>query len=171
LPRERDEQQRRTSYIRPTDDPSVPVRKRGMEIVRDPALNTGSGFPDSARDALGLRGRVPPQVVSIEDQVERVMPNFHRQHNDLDRYTWLENQHRHLPRRRSGRGQLPGLEGRGFHILRRRLHLGRIGRRRQPGVRTPQPGPDADPRHLDTYRGSGLRDRLREGLGRNRATG
>lgn len=83
--------ERRTSG--PTDEPSVPVRKRGMDIVRDPALNKGSGFPDSERDALGLRGLVPPQVVSIDDQVERVMRNFRRQHSDLDRYTYLENLH------------------------------------------------------------------------------
>jgi malate dehydrogenase (oxaloacetate-decarboxylating)(NADP+) len=86
----------RTNKHRPTasaDAPSLPVRKRGLDIVRDPLLNKGTGFADSERDALGLRGLVPPEVVSMDDQVRRVMENFHRQSSDLDRYTNLETLH------------------------------------------------------------------------------
>ena len=75
------------------DSPAIPVAKRGLELVHDPLLNKGTGFPDSERDALGLRGLVPPQIVNIDDQVSRVMENFHRQQSDLDRYTHLENLH------------------------------------------------------------------------------
>ena len=77
----------------PVDGPAIPVAKRGLELVHDPLLNKGTGFPDSERDALGLRGLVPPQIVNIDDQVSRVMENFHRQQSDLDRYTHLENLH------------------------------------------------------------------------------
>jgi malate dehydrogenase (oxaloacetate-decarboxylating)(NADP+) len=56
-------------------------------------LNKGTGFPDSERDALGIRGMVPPQAVSIDDQVRRAMENFDRQGNDLDRYIFLEALH------------------------------------------------------------------------------
>jgi malate dehydrogenase (oxaloacetate-decarboxylating)(NADP+) len=75
------------------DDPVLPVHKRGHELICDPILNKGTGFPDSERDALGLRGLVPPQVVSIDDQVARVMENFRRQDNDLARYLHLEGLH------------------------------------------------------------------------------
>lgn len=75
------------------DMPALPVSKRGLEIVYDPLLNKGTSFPDNERDALGLRGLVPPQIASIEDQARRVMENFHRQHSDLDRYTYLETLH------------------------------------------------------------------------------
>ena len=75
------------------DAPALSVRKRGLAIVRDPVLNKGTGFPDSERDALGLRGLVPPEVVSIDDQAQRVMENFHRQSSDLDRYSYLETLH------------------------------------------------------------------------------
>ncbi len=75
------------------DDPILPVTKRGKEVLCDPMLNKGSGFPDSERDALRIRGLVPPQVVSIDDQVTRVMENFHRQANDLERYIHLETLH------------------------------------------------------------------------------
>jgi malate dehydrogenase (oxaloacetate-decarboxylating)(NADP+) len=72
------------------DDPVLPVSKRGRELLSDPMLNKGTGFPDSERDALGIRGLVPPQVVSIDDQVSRAMENFRRQEHDLDRYIFLE---------------------------------------------------------------------------------
>lgn len=75
------------------DDPVLSVSKRGKELLCDPILNKGTGFPDSERDVLGIRGMVPPQVVSIDDQVCRVMENFHRQGNDLDRYSHLEALH------------------------------------------------------------------------------
>ena len=55
------------------DQPVLPVTKRGKDLLTDPLLNKGTGFPDSERDALGIRGLVPPQVVSIDDQVQRAM--------------------------------------------------------------------------------------------------
>jgi malate dehydrogenase (oxaloacetate-decarboxylating)(NADP+) len=75
------------------DDPVLPVGKRGRDLLTDPMLNKGTGFPDSERDALGIRGLVPPQVVSIDDQVNRAMENFRRQEHDLDRYIFLEALH------------------------------------------------------------------------------
>jgi malate dehydrogenase (oxaloacetate-decarboxylating)(NADP+) len=77
----------------PAQDPILRVRKRGKDLLFDPLLNKGTGFPDSERDAFGIRGLVPPQVVSIDDQVARVMENFRRQGNDLDRYIHLEALH------------------------------------------------------------------------------
>ena len=75
------------------ENPVLPVRKRGRDLLYDPALNKGTGFPDSERDALGLRGLVPPQVVSIDDQVQRVMENYRRKDQDLERYIHLEALH------------------------------------------------------------------------------
>jgi malate dehydrogenase (oxaloacetate-decarboxylating)(NADP+) len=75
------------------DDPVLPVAKRGKALLCDPLLNKGTGFPDNERDALGIRGLVPPQVVSIDDQVQRVMGNYRRKENDLERYIHLETLH------------------------------------------------------------------------------
>lgn len=75
------------------DDPALLVTKRGRELLQDPTLNKGTGFPDSERDALGIRGLVPPEVVSIDDQVQRVMENYWRKANDLDRYVYMEGLH------------------------------------------------------------------------------
>ncbi|MBK1641929.1 NAD-dependent malic enzyme [Chromatium okenii] len=71
----------------------LPVYKRGLDLVRDPLLNKGTGFTINERATLGLRGLVPPQVVDIEDQERRILQNFQRQHDDLDRYTYLETLH------------------------------------------------------------------------------
>ncbi len=75
------------------DDPTLGVSKRGRTLLCDPLLNKGTGFPDSERDTLGLRGLVPPQVVSIDDQVQRVMENYRRKEHDLERYIHLETLH------------------------------------------------------------------------------
>ncbi len=75
------------------DSPTLPVKKRGRDLLRDPSLNKGTGFADSERDALGLRGLVPPEVVSIDDQVQRALENYQHQTNDLDRYIFLETLH------------------------------------------------------------------------------
>ncbi len=75
------------------DNPVLPVTKRGKALLNDPLLNKGTGFPDSERDTLGLRGLVPPQVVSIDDQAERALENYRRKGNDLERYIHLETLH------------------------------------------------------------------------------
>jgi malate dehydrogenase (oxaloacetate-decarboxylating)(NADP+) len=75
------------------DAPILPVTKRGRDLLSDPMMNKGTGFPDSERDAFGIRGMVPHQVVSIDDQAGRAMENFRRQNSDLDRYIFLEALH------------------------------------------------------------------------------
>lgn len=60
-----------------------------MELLHDPALNKGSAFTDKERDALGLRGLLPPRVHTIADQVERVLENFRKQPTDLAKYIFL----------------------------------------------------------------------------------
>ncbi len=59
---------------------------RGMELVRDPLLNKGTAFTEAERDALGLRGLLPPHVNTQANQVARVLENFHRKTDPLERY-------------------------------------------------------------------------------------
>jgi malate dehydrogenase (oxaloacetate-decarboxylating)(NADP+) len=58
----------------------------GVELLHNPVLNKGTAFTDEERDALGLRGLLPPHVHSQEEQVLRVMENFYRKPNNLERY-------------------------------------------------------------------------------------
>ncbi len=66
--------------------PGIPT---GMELLTNPLLNKGSGFPEEEREALGLRGLLPPRVFSMEEQVLRVMENYSRKTTDLERYIHL----------------------------------------------------------------------------------
>jgi malate dehydrogenase (oxaloacetate-decarboxylating)(NADP+) len=63
---------------------------RGTVLLRDPTLNKGTAFSDAERDALGLRGLLPPAVFKMEDQVARVLENFRRLDSNLSKYILLE---------------------------------------------------------------------------------
>jgi malate dehydrogenase (oxaloacetate-decarboxylating)(NADP+) len=61
----------------------------GVALLHDPELNKSTAFTAAERDALGLRGLLPPRVMTLDDQVRRVMENFERKPNDLERYVYL----------------------------------------------------------------------------------
>jgi malate dehydrogenase (oxaloacetate-decarboxylating)(NADP+) len=59
---------------------------RGTALLREPLLNKGTAFSAAERDALGLRGLLPPRINTQADQVNRVLENFRRKPTDLDKY-------------------------------------------------------------------------------------
>jgi malate dehydrogenase (oxaloacetate-decarboxylating)(NADP+) len=61
----------------------------GIDLLRDPTLNKGTGFTEEERNALGLQGLLPPHVNSLETQVMQVTENFHRKPTDLERYIYM----------------------------------------------------------------------------------
>jgi malate dehydrogenase (oxaloacetate-decarboxylating)(NADP+) len=62
---------------------------RGFALLNDPVLNKGTAFTEAERDALGLRGLLPPHVFTIEEQTERVLENYRDKMTDLERYIHL----------------------------------------------------------------------------------
>lgn len=66
-----------------------PVYPRGAALLTDPLLNKGTAFTELERDALGLRGLLPPRVFSMEEQVKRVLGNFRRKADPLEKYIFL----------------------------------------------------------------------------------
>jgi len=66
---------------------------KGLAILQDPALNKGTAFTEAERDALHLRGLLPPHVASQELQLGRVLENFRRQPSDLEKYVNLRSLH------------------------------------------------------------------------------
>jgi malate dehydrogenase (oxaloacetate-decarboxylating)(NADP+) len=66
---------------------------RGMALLRDPLLNKGTAFTEAERDALGLRGFLPAHVLSMEEQVARVLVNLRSLPNDLEKYIALNSLH------------------------------------------------------------------------------
>jgi malate dehydrogenase (oxaloacetate-decarboxylating)(NADP+) len=63
---------------------------RGAALLRDPTLNKGSAFTVLEREVLGLRGLLPPYVCTQEEQVARVLQNFHRLQTPLEKYILIE---------------------------------------------------------------------------------
>ncbi len=59
---------------------------RGMALLQEPRYNKGTAFTEKERDALGLRGLLPPHINTQEEQVMRVMKNFAQKPSDLERY-------------------------------------------------------------------------------------
>ena len=78
---------------RPLPPPLPEWFPRGTALLRDPTLNRGTAFTLRERDMLGLRGLLPPHVITQEDQVNRVLENFRRLDSDLSRYILLEALH------------------------------------------------------------------------------
>ncbi|CAN6465225.1 unnamed protein product [Victoria cruziana] len=69
------------------------VHKRGADILHDPWFNKDTGFPLTERDRLGLRGLLPPRVISFEQQYDRFILSFrsleHNTRGELDDVTSL----------------------------------------------------------------------------------
>ena len=62
---------------------------RGVKLLHDPVWNKGTAFTQTERDALGLRGLLPPTVQTQDEQVMRVMENLRAKTTDLERYIFL----------------------------------------------------------------------------------
>ncbi len=61
----------------------------GVAVLRDPAFNKGTAFTEAERDALGIRGLLPPRVHTMEEQLVRVLGNCRRKTTNLDKYIFL----------------------------------------------------------------------------------
>ncbi|MDP4200818.1 MAG: NAD-dependent malic enzyme [Bacteroidota bacterium] len=59
------------------------------DLLRDPTLNKGRAFTAEERVALGLRGLLPPRIISLDEQAARVIATVRAKKNDLDRYNSL----------------------------------------------------------------------------------
>lgn len=63
--------------------------QRGVKVLHDPVLNKGTAFTEEERDRLGLRGLLPPRVLTQDHQKKRVLENLSVKPNDLERYIYL----------------------------------------------------------------------------------
>jgi malate dehydrogenase (oxaloacetate-decarboxylating)(NADP+) len=72
--------------VEPTIESKMPT---GIYLLHNPMLNQGTSFTEQERKSLGLRGLLPPRVISQELQAQRVMDNFLKKSNDLEKYTYM----------------------------------------------------------------------------------
>ena len=68
---------------------SFQLHPHGAALLHDRLLNKGAGFSEAERDALGLRGLLPPRVASLDDQVARVLENVRSMPTSLTQYRYL----------------------------------------------------------------------------------
>ena len=61
---------------RQSDDPG-----RGVKLLHDPVRNKGTAFTAAEREALGLRGLLPPRIHTIAEQAQRVLANLRERKN------------------------------------------------------------------------------------------
>jgi malate dehydrogenase (oxaloacetate-decarboxylating)(NADP+) len=61
----------------------------GTAWLHDPTRNKGTAFSEAERDALGLRGLLPPRVSTLERQAARAMENLRRKPDNLEKYIFL----------------------------------------------------------------------------------
>jgi len=66
---------------------------KGLALLHDPMLNRGTAFTEKERDALGLRGLLPPHVLSQDEQVTRVLINLRKLTDPLDKFVALNALH------------------------------------------------------------------------------
>jgi malate dehydrogenase (oxaloacetate-decarboxylating) len=61
--------------------------------LTDPLLNHGVGFTEAEREALGLTGRLPAAVLTLDQQAERAYRQLQAQGTDLSKNVYLEQLH------------------------------------------------------------------------------
>jgi malate dehydrogenase (oxaloacetate-decarboxylating)(NADP+) len=64
-----------------------------MALLHDPLLNKGTAFTEEERDALGLRGLLPPHVHTQEEQMARLLQQLRRMADPLDKFVALNALH------------------------------------------------------------------------------
>ena len=62
---------------------------QGVKILHDPVRNKGTAYTEAERDALKLRGLLPPRMHSMAEQELRVLGNIREKPTDLERYLYL----------------------------------------------------------------------------------
>jgi malate dehydrogenase (oxaloacetate-decarboxylating)(NADP+) len=61
----------------------------GIDLLHNPMLNQGTAFTEEERERFGLRGFLPPRVITQEAQAQRVMENFHKRPGNIEKYVYM----------------------------------------------------------------------------------
>lgn len=61
----------------------------GHELLRDPSLNKGSAFTRAERKKFLLEGLLPPGILTLEEQKNRIINNFRNKVDELEKYIFM----------------------------------------------------------------------------------
>jgi malic enzyme len=76
-----------------TGEMYLPVSERGPQLLEEPLLNKGTAFTPEERDALELRGLLPPHTSTMEEQLERVRLQLESKPSPLEQHIYLASLH------------------------------------------------------------------------------
>jgi malate dehydrogenase (oxaloacetate-decarboxylating) len=76
-------------HISFSSDGSVKTILKGIEVLHHPLLNKGVAFTEREREQLGLKGLLPPAILTIDEQVRRAYEQFRSQPNNLLKNVYL----------------------------------------------------------------------------------
>ena len=65
----------------------------GKQLLLTPLLNKGTSFTESERDELGLLGKLPAKIETLQEQVQRAYRQYKKYKSDLQRHVYLNNLH------------------------------------------------------------------------------
>ncbi|MEK7017142.1 MULTISPECIES: oxaloacetate-decarboxylating malate dehydrogenase [Bacillus] len=68
---------------------SLETKLRGVEVLSTPLLNKGVAFTQEEREELGLKGLLPPAVLTLDEQARRAYEQFCSQPDDLLKNVYL----------------------------------------------------------------------------------
>ncbi|MGB5809623.1 MAG: NAD-dependent malic enzyme, partial [Polyangiales bacterium] len=81
---------RQAQVIQDAGKRRIKTTARGLEVLRDPALNKGSAFTVEEREALGLGGLLPPNIsADLEDQLVRCYEQYSSLGDDLSKHVYM----------------------------------------------------------------------------------
>ena len=63
------------------------------DVLQDPIRDKGTAFTQAERDALGLAGRLPSAVLTLDQQAQRAYQQMLRQRDDLAKNVYMEQLH------------------------------------------------------------------------------
>jgi malate dehydrogenase (oxaloacetate-decarboxylating) len=73
--------------MRTVPAPAIP------DVLQDPIRDKGTAFTQAERDALGLTGRLPSAVLTLDQQAQRAYQQMLRQGDDLAKNVYMEQLH------------------------------------------------------------------------------
>jgi malate dehydrogenase (oxaloacetate-decarboxylating) len=71
------------------DEETIEVTEGGRALLENPLVNKGLAFSEAERGELGLRGLLPPRILTLEEDVALAYEQYRHKTTDLERYIFL----------------------------------------------------------------------------------